>query len=107
MTTPVKKCLCVGQHVPEVHALASHHILPKSWGGPDGPENRVVLCPSTHENVHQLLNKYVKRGGVPEWSVRRVYGVYARDLAARAWAQRPSDKPPYTVQAHALEESSG
>lgn len=107
MTTPVKKCLCVGQHVPEVHAFCTHHILPKSWGGPDTVANKVVLCPSTHENVHQLLNRYVKLGGVPPWSVRRIYGVYARDLATAAWDQRPSDKPPYTIQEDAPEESSG
>lgn len=98
MTTPVRKCLCVVQHVPEVHALCTHHILPKSWGGGDEPTNRVVLCPSTHENIHRLLNRYVRLGGVPPWEDRRIYGVYARDLAARAWSQRPSDKPPYTVQ---------
>lgn len=102
-----KECLCVGQHVPEAHALARHHILPKSWGGATTAENLVVLCPSTHENVHQLLNLYIHAGGVPAWAVRRAYGVYARQLAQKAWDQRPSDKPPYTTQEHAPEESSG
>lgn len=100
-------CKCVGQHVPEVHAPAVHHILPRSWGGPDVPANRVVLCPTTHENVHKLLNAYVHAGDVPAWSLRRSYSAYARGLAQLAWDQRPSDKPPYTIQQHAHEESSG
>jgi len=97
----------VSQHVPEAHALAMHHILPKSWGGPDTATNKVALCPTTHENIHKLLNRYVKLGGVPPWWFRRSYGTYARELATRAWDQRPSDKPPYTMQQHALEENSG
>lgn len=105
--TLAPNCVCVGQHVPEVHAPATHHIVPLSWGGPNVEANKVVLCPTTHENVHKLLNAYVHAGGVPDWSIRRQYSVYTRTLAQRAWDNRPNDKPPYTVQQHAHEESSG
>jgi 5-methylcytosine-specific restriction endonuclease McrA len=29
-----------------------HHILPKSLGGKDTPENKVWLCAECHSNVH-------------------------------------------------------
>ena len=92
-----RRCLCVTQHVPEAHVLNRHHILPKSWGGPDVPENLVDLCPNTHENVHKLLDQHVRLGGIPSWEYRRRFSVYARDLAARAWEQRPP-KPTYTLK---------
>lgn len=92
-----RKCLCVGQHVPEAHVLNRHHILPKSWGGANTADNLVDVCPTTHENVHKLLDQHVRLGGVPPWDYRRRFSPFARDLAARAWAQRPAT-PTYTLK---------
>ena len=36
-----------------------HHILPKSLGGTDDPENKVWLCAECHEKVHA--------GGATNW----------------------------------------
>lgn len=82
---PGAACLCVSDHVPKAVQLHVHHILPKSWGGSDHPDNEILLCPSTHDNVHRLLREYQKVGGEPDWAIRRHFGAYARDLAARAW----------------------
>lgn len=90
-------CVCVANHSPTPQAINRHHILPLSWGGPNTVTNLVDVCPTTHENIHRLLNAYVKVQGVPAWEIRRLYSPYVRDLAARAWAQRPSQKPPYTL----------
>lgn len=89
-------CPCVRNHTPEPRELHSHHIVPRSWGGPDTPTNRIALCPTGHVNTHHLLDAYVKAGGDPGWEVRRRYTRTCRQLAARAWAARP-EHPTYTL----------
>jgi len=79
--------------------VVTHHIVPRSWDGPDVASNRVVLCPTAHTLVHELLNLYVHHGGRPPWSDRREFPVLIRRLAAKGWDGRPSDKPPYTLAA--------
>lgn len=89
-------CPCVSNHNPEPRLLHRHHILPLSWGGKREPANEIKLCPTTHENVHTLLNHYVRAGTIPSYAILRTFGAFARGLAAEAWMKRPSDKPPYT-----------
>lgn len=76
-----------------------HHIVPKSWGGPNTSENIVDLCPTAHANVHHLLDHYVRHFlqgmGDPPWAIQKHYSAYVRALAARAWKHRP-DYPTYT-----------
>jgi len=90
-------CPCAMTHGPGAYVPARHHILPQSWGGPTEPDNLIYICPNSHTAVHQLLNAYVHAGGEPAWSVLQHYNALVRDLAARAWVQRPSDHPPYTL----------
>jgi hypothetical protein len=89
-------CSCVIYHTPEPKSFARHHILPKSWGGSDDPSNIIVLCPTTHENVHKLLNVYVKYKTKPGCDVLRHYNGFVRELAQRAWDQR-GVYTPYTI----------
>lgn len=100
--TSSKVCLCVRDHNPNPMEPHDHHIIPKSWGGPDTPENKVKLCPTAHSNVHHLLDHYVRhfRAGLgePPWAIQQHYSPYIRGLAAKAWAQRP-DYPTYTLAA--------
>jgi len=35
----------------------THHLIPKSAGGPDTPENLLLLCRSCHEDAHNILKK--------------------------------------------------
>lgn len=56
-----------------------------------------MICPNTHTATHRLLNEYVRAGGDPGWEVRRQFGPYSRELALRAWMNRPSDRPPFTI----------
>lgn len=92
-------CQCVAKHSPRLTSTAGviHHILPKSWHGPDTPDNKIEICPTAHDLVHELLNLYVHAGGKPPWHVLKLYPKLVRELAAKAWEQRPSDKPPYTM----------
>ncbi len=48
-------CRCVSQHRPPPLELHRHHVLPTYLGGPDTPDNTVMVCPSTHANIHELL----------------------------------------------------
>ncbi len=94
MTTPRTvdaddaSCPCVADHNPNPHELHEHHIVPKAWGGPDTPENLVVVCPTTHANVHRLLREYVKAGCTPPLDVRRRYSASTRYWAEQGWMRK-------------------
>ena len=90
-------CECVSYHSPRAYVPNHHHVLPVSWGGPTVEANLVWLCPNSHTAVHDLLNAYVHAGGEPDSEVLAHFNTHVRDLAARAWDQRPSDHPPYTT----------
>lgn len=88
-------CECVADHSPAAFVPAQHHVLPQSWGGLTVPTNLVWLCPNAHTATHRLVDEYVRHHGDPGWETRRRYSPFVRDLAARAWAQRPA-KPTLT-----------
>jgi len=73
-----------------VVATDTHHILPRSWGGPDVASNRVEICPTSHRQIHRLLDAYVTAGAKPAASVLAMYNDLTRALAAQAWDQRPA-----------------
>lgn len=82
-------------HSPAPLNAAVHHVLPKSWGGPDTLDNKVTLCPTGHENVHTVLNWFVSFGSpeaVPSYLSKHV-GDSTMALALRAWNQRPAHTP--------------
>lgn len=82
------KCVCVGKHVPLPMALHLHHIVPKEYGGGEEESNKVYICPTTHYNIHSLLQKYEKFKTTPPGKVRKHYSEYVQNLAARAWEGR-------------------
>ena len=92
-------CECVSEHSPAAFVPTYHHILPQSWDGPTVPENMVWLCPNAHTATHRLIDEYVRADGDPGWAVRQHFSPFVRDLALRAWEQRPSD-PTITSVAH-------
>lgn len=61
--------------------LDSHHIWPKSEGGPTVPSNLVWLCPNGHREVHEYLRLLVKLDGKVPWVKRRKYGKKTRNVA--------------------------
>lgn len=101
------QCKCVADHNPNPMNDNKHHIVPLSWQRQAGIEllaedNTVMLCPTAHENVHTLLNAYVRNNGVPpKWEVLQHYSPFVRRLAERAvawWGEHASDeKPPFTA----------
>jgi hypothetical protein len=91
-------CYLHKTHSPEPLNAAIHHVLPKSWGGPDVESNKVTICPTGHENVHTILNWFVKFGGPDEvpgdYRIRAGSTTWA--LALRAWEQHTAYTP-YTL----------
>lgn len=92
-------CECVKTHAPAAFVPTHHHILPQSWGGPTVDENLVWLCPNSHTAVHRLIDDHIRYGGTVPWEIRQHFSSFQRDLAERAWAQRP-ENPTYTLPTH-------
>jgi hypothetical protein len=65
-------CACVERHSPRPYLVDVHHVWPKSWGGPNIAENRTVLCPTAHVDVHVLLDAWRKAGARPKERPRSV-----------------------------------
>ena len=85
-THPDASCPCVTNHVPSVITLNKHHVWPLGMGGPDTPDNLVVVCPTVHYSIHHLLREWVKLDGEPPWELRRRFGPYPRSIAERGYA---------------------
>lgn len=81
-------CPCVSRHVPRPVVLHNHHIIPLSYGGPNTAENKILICPTAHYNIHKLLWHYNKNDGLPPGSVRKHFSDFVQEYAARGWAGR-------------------
>lgn len=85
---PGAECLCVKEHNPNAVQFHVHHIVPLAWGGADVQDNEVLICPTTHDNIHRLLREWKKAGGRPAWRIEKNFGPYARRLAQQGWENR-------------------
>jgi hypothetical protein len=55
-------CAWVPPNLPGFRGVMhSHHIVPRSAGGSDEPENLAVLCPTCHSIAHRGLYRSVER----------------------------------------------
>jgi hypothetical protein len=85
---PRYQCKCVTKHVPKALELHKHHMWPLGEGGPDVRENLVILCPTTHSNVHRLWRLYEETDGRPSWDILRNYSEYARAIVEKGREER-------------------
>lgn len=100
MTVYVKKCHWHKRHSPLDYVTERHHVKPQSAGGPSTPSNLTDLCADSHNGVHALLTKYVRKGGRPTWLVRIRYGKAVRDLADEGYRRISGEEwgsLPYTL----------
>jgi hypothetical protein len=51
------------RHTPTPMVLERHHIQPLSWGGPNTPDNLVLVCSNCHQGTHTALNALVAYHG--------------------------------------------
>jgi hypothetical protein len=79
--TTSQPCDLHTKHMPESHVNHRHHIWPKGDGGPDVEDNVVVVCPTGHYNIHDLLAHYRMLMGKVPYSVTRRYSVAERKYA--------------------------
>lgn len=91
------ECKCVGKHVPLPMILNVHHVVPQYYGGETSHANLIKICPTTHDNVHELLREYDKLNGPPPGQFRKHYSKYVQTLAKIAWqAKQAGSKRPLT-----------
>jgi hypothetical protein len=85
MSEPIMKtslpCTFHRKHEPRSHVNEIHHVWPLGHGGPDIPENRVVICATGHNSVHQIISELILGHGNMSWAALRAYGKDERDLA--------------------------
>jgi hypothetical protein len=91
---PLPVCPCVTRHAPRPLAFQVHHILPKSWGGPNIAANEATICGTCHDNVHHALDQAVAVAYGPTGTgtltsdqidmIVKPYTAYARTLIRRA-----------------------
>lgn len=93
MITPATptRCVCSAVHTPAVLEPQRHHLWPVFLGGPATHATLVLLCPTTHTNVHRILRAMLKAGtwlpralGEPHYSHQiATLGFQAWDAAGR------------------------
>ncbi len=84
--TTREPCLVHGsRHIPNSHVNHRHHVWPVSLGGPDTPDNIVVVCPTGHANIHTLLNLFRVHRGEPPYTETRQFAFGERELARLGW----------------------
>lgn len=85
VTLTQQPCELHSRHIPEPHHNHVHHVWPLGRGGPAIAENRIVVCPTGHANIHQLLIEYFTfRGQVP-FFILRTFAFAEREYAKLAY----------------------
>ena len=74
-------CTVHATHQPTPHINEIHHVWPLGHGGPNVPENKITVCSTGHNSIHDLLDKWLKAGASPGWEVLRHYTTGERKYA--------------------------
>ena len=87
----VLPCNCTAEHRPSVPYCHLHHLDPVGEGGPDTAENRISVCPATHDWTHVIFRGFQKAGkviprriGQPRYAYRLAVRGYTRMIERRA-----------------------
>lgn len=83
--TTLQPCEMHREHIPKTHVNQVHHVWPLSEGGPDIADNKVVICPTGHYSVHDLLDHYKMLMGTVPWEILKRYTREERNLAELGW----------------------
>lgn len=76
-----RPCLLHAKHIPNSHINHVHHIWPRGHGGPDEPDNKVIVCATGHYNIHALLEEYLHYRGKVPYAVGKQYSRQERFYA--------------------------
>lgn len=77
----VAPCEIHGEHKPNPRLNHRHHIWPRGEGGPDIADNIVVVCPTGHVNIHELIKEFKLHLGEPPYVVLRQFTFKERIIA--------------------------
>lgn len=58
-------CQLHGYHSPRPLVIVKHHIVPLGCGGPDTPDNWLMVCDTGHRNLHTLMGPLFDGGPLP------------------------------------------
>lgn len=86
------ECKCQSLHNPKPRMLEGHFIVPTNWHGSPDIGNIEWLCPTTHANMHVLLNTCIWLGVTPEElhpTLRLQFSDFEQDFVNRAWQFHP------------------
>lgn len=83
--TTIQPCQFHNLHKPTNHLNHVHHVWPLAEGGPDIPDNKVVICPTGHANVHDLIDHYKMLMGHVSYDITRQFSREERALAELGW----------------------
>ncbi len=84
MTTS-QPCEVHTSHAPTPRVNHKHHVWPLGKGGPDIPENIIVVCPTGHANIHDLLREYEVNLGRVTYTTSRRYARGEARIAKLGW----------------------
>ena len=79
--TTALPCQVHRTHTPKSHINERHHVWPLGLGGPTTADNIVVVCATGHNNIHALLDAYLKGDGVVAYRLLRSFTIPERQLA--------------------------
>lgn len=74
-------CQIHTQHKPRSHVNHVHHIWPLGEGGPNIADNKIVVCPTGHYNIHTLIDLLLKKNGNVSWADLAPYTLNERSYA--------------------------
>jgi hypothetical protein len=74
-------CILHKHHIPTPRVNHEHHVWPLGDGGPNIPENKIVVCPTGHYNIHALLDQLRRHRGEPPYTVLSMFAVKERAYA--------------------------
>jgi hypothetical protein len=74
------QCECVEKHVP----------LPTTYRYIKIKEETVTMCPTTFDNVEQLVLAFKLYGGPPPGSVTKHYSKFVREICLSIWKEHNS-----------------
>jgi hypothetical protein len=61
-------CTIHSMHKPHPYVNHRHHVWPLGEGGPDTQDNQIVVCPTGHANIHEVIRLHKLYMGRPPYS---------------------------------------
>lgn len=74
-------------HRPTPQVCFRYYVWPLDMGGPDTPENVVIVCPTGFTNISLLFDDIKHNGGVTAYAYRRKFAQTEVHVAELGWSR--------------------